>query len=67
MTSGGGRYAHLGTYTELARSSLVFKRLVGTVDRRARDLGTGMNNRNERSLGQDDGDSMLILKTSLRV
>ena len=55
------------TYTELARSSFVFKQSVGTVDRRTRNLGTGMDNRNERSRGQDDGDSLLILKTSLRV
>ena len=53
------------TYTELARSSFFF-RSVGTVDRTARHLGTGMNDRNERSQGQDDGDSMLILKTSLQ-
>ena len=53
------------TYTELAHSSLVFKRSVGTDDRRARNLGTGMSNRNERSRGQDDGDRMLILKTTL--
>ena len=54
------------TDTELARSSLVFKRSVGTVDRRSRHLDPGMNIRNERSRGQDDGDSMLILKTNLR-
>ena len=55
------------TYTKFAGSSLVSKRSVGTVDRRLRHLGTGMNNRNEHSQGQEDIDSMLILKATLRV